>query len=171
MNKFLPSLLSALLVVSVVGVGLMPDREARANATAQKVRAIDLDQVIQKSSKAQELTKEFQRFQKKKQDELRKEQETLEKEQRRLNPNSPKEELNAYAQKVQATARKLQEAELETQQRFQKTRMQLLEALKPTFEAFAREHGIGILLDSNTGGAVYVDPAWDHTKDILPRIK
>jgi Skp family chaperone for outer membrane proteins len=117
-----------------------------------------------------EITREFQRFQQQKQDELRKEQAALEQEQRKLSQNSSQAEIDAYGKKMQATARKLQEAEIEAQKRFAATRGKLLKALEPTLEAFAKDNGIGLLLDSNTGGVVYVAPSWDNTSQLLPRI-
>lgn len=162
--------LSAALLVGALGFGIGQTKVAQANEAATKVRAIDLDKVIQKSSKAKEITREFQRFQQQKQDELRKEQAALEQEQRKLNQNSSQAEIDAYGKKMQATARKLQEAELEAQKRFAATRGKLLKALEPTLEAFARDNGIGMLLDSNTGGVVYVAPSWDSTSQLLPRI-
>lgn len=170
MKKTLLALIPAVALASSLTVGVLQSTTARAGGGATHVRAIDLDQVIQKSSKAKTITQEFQRFQQQKQDEMRREQETLEKEQRRLTPNSSKDEMNSYAQKVQTVARKLQNAELETQKRFADTRMKLLKVLQPTFESFARENGIGLLLDKNSGGVVYVAPEWDNTKALLPRI-
>ncbi len=162
---------SAAVLVGTIGFGLAGSKEAEAGEAATKVRAIDLDKVIQKSSKAKEITREFQRFQQQKQDELRKEQAALEQEQRKLSASSSQAEIDAYGKKMQAAARKMQEAELEAQKRFAATRGKLLQALKPTLETFARDHGIGLLLDSNTGGVVYVAPGWDSTGDLLPRIK
>jgi Skp family chaperone for outer membrane proteins len=162
--------LSAALLLGALGFGLGQTKVAQANEAATKVRAIDLDKVIQKSSKAKEITREFQRFQQQKQDELRKEQAALEQEQRKLSQNSSQAEIDAYGKKMQATARKLQEAEIEAQKRFAATRGKLLKALEPTLEAFAKDNGIGLLLDSNTGGVVYVAPSWDNTSQLLPRI-
>lgn len=170
MKKTLLALIPAVALAASAGVGVLKTTTAQAGNGALHVRAVDLDQVIQKSSKAKSITQEFQRFQQQKQDEMRREQEALEKEQRRLTPNSSKDEMNAYAQKVQTAARKLQSAELETQKRFADTRVKLLKALEPTLAAFARDNGIGLLLDKNSGGVVYVAPDWDSTKTLLPRI-
>ncbi len=171
MKKTLLSIIPAALVASAVSFAVLPNHLAQAGGSATKVRAVNLDQVIQRSSKAKTIMQEFQRFQQQKQSEMRKEQEALEKEQRRLNPNSSKEELGAYAQKVQVAARKLQDAEMQTQQRFAETRAKLLKALEPTLSQFAQDNSIGMILDSNTGGVVYVAPSWDATTELLPRIK
>jgi Skp family chaperone for outer membrane proteins len=170
MKKTLLAVIPVLLIASGLGLGLLPHTEAQAGSNATKVRAIDLDKVIQKSSKAKAIMGDFQAFQQRKQKEAHEAQAALEKEQRTLSENSSKEQLNAYGQKVQATARKLQTAEMEIQQRFQTTRSKLLDALKPTMRSFSNDNSIGLLLDTNTGGVVYVDPAWDQTKDLLPRI-
>ncbi len=171
MKKTFLALVPAVLLASAAAVTVLPNQVAQAGGSATQVRAVNLDKVIQKSSKAKALMQEFQRFQQQKQTEMRKEQEALEKEQRRLSANSSKDELAAYGQKVQTVARKLQTAEMETQQRFAETRMKLLKALEPTLAAFARDNSIGMILDSNSGGVVYVSPSWDSTNDLLPRIK
>jgi Skp family chaperone for outer membrane proteins len=171
MKKKLLTIATAALLASGVGLAIMPQGEAQAEGQATKVRAVDLDRVIQKSTSAKAIMRDFQLFQKKKQDELRKEQAALEAEQRRLTPGSPKAELEAYGKKVQATAQKLQKAEMEIQQRFAETRAKLLKALRPTFESYSRNNSIGMLIDSTTGGVVYVSPSWDTTSEVLKQVK
>jgi Skp family chaperone for outer membrane proteins len=171
MRKTWFALVPALFLTSSLAVNVLWDRPAQAEGTATKVRAVNLDKVLQKSPSALQITKDFQRFQEQKQAEVRKEQETLEKEQRRLSPSSPPEELNAYGQKMQAAAQRVQNAEIETQRRFAETRVKLLEALRPTFEGYAKDNSVGMLVDSNTGGVLYVSPSWDATADVLSRVK
>ena len=171
MNKKLLTIATAAVLASGVGLAVLPQGEALATGQATKVGAVNLDAVIQKSSSAKAIMRDFQLFQKKKQDELRKEQQSLEAEQRRLTPSSSKAELSAYAQKVQGTAQKLQQAEMAIQQRFGETRAKLLKALRPTFEGYARNNSIGMLLDSTTGGVVYVSPSWDTTSEVLSQVK
>lgn len=171
MRKTLLALIPALLITSAASVGVFSERDVLAQGGATKVRAVNLDKLLQKSSKATAITKDFQRFQQQKQDELRKEQEALAAEQQKLGPNSSQEQINAYGQKMQAAARKVQNAELEAQKRYQETRDKVLEALRPSLESYAQDNGIGLLLDSNSGGVVYVSPSWDTTKDLLDRVK
>jgi Skp family chaperone for outer membrane proteins len=171
MRKTWFALVPGLLLVSSVAVNVLWDHPAQAEGTATKVRAVNLDKILQKSPKALAITKEFQRFQQQKQDEVRKEQENLQKEQSRLSQNSPQEELNAYGQKMQAAAQRVQNAEIETQKRFAETRVKLLEALRPTFEGYAQDNSVGMLVDSTTGGILYVAPSWDATGEVLDRVK
>ncbi|HEX2734431.1 MAG TPA: OmpH family outer membrane protein [Polyangiaceae bacterium] len=171
MRKTWFALVPALLVTSSLAANVLWDHTAQAEGTASKVRAVNLDKILQKSPKALAITQDFQRFQQQKQDELRKEQEGLEKEQRKLSANSPQEEINAYGKKMQDAAQHVQTAELETQQRFAQTRQKLLEALRPTFEAYANNNSVGMLVDSNTGGVLYVAPSWDATSDVLALVK
>jgi outer membrane protein len=171
MRKTLFALIPAVVLASAVSVGVFSDRAVQAEGNATKVRAVNVDKLMQKSPKATAIMKDFQRFQQQKQDELRKEQEALAAEQQKLGPNSSQDQLNAYGAKMQAAGRKVQNAELETQKRYQETREKLLDALRPTLESYAQDNSIGMLLDSNSGGVVYVSPSWDATKDLLDRVK
>lgn len=154
-----------------VGVGFSNTRAAQAQGGAIHVRAVDLDAVIQKSTSAKAVLTDFQNFQKSKQAELQKEQATLEQAQRQLGPSATQEEMQAYGQRVQAISRKLQEAELEAQKRFASTQQKVLQGLAPTFQAYARETGVGMLVDAKTGGVLFVDPTWDVTQAVLGRVK
>ena len=171
MKKTWFTLVPALLLASSVAVNVLGDHPAQAGGTAEKVRAVNLDKILQKSPKALQITKDFQAFQERKQNEVMKEQSDLQKEQQRLSQSSSQEEINAYGQKMQAAAQRVQQAEIDTQKRFAETRVKLLEALRPTFEAYAQDNQVGMLVDSNTGGVLYVAPSWDATSDVLSRVK
>jgi Skp family chaperone for outer membrane proteins len=155
--------------LATVWLGSGSSAQAQGGPTA--VRAVDIDAVTQSSPQAKAIVTDFEKFQKNKQSELQKEQADLQKDQQKLGPSSSKDELAAYGNRVQAIQRKLQEAELEAQKRYQTSREQINKALKPVLEGFARENGVGLILDSKTGGVLYVDPAWDRTKDVISRIK
>ncbi len=55
--------------------------------------------------------------------------------------------MQAYGQRVQAISRKLQEAELEAQKRFGTTQQKVVQSLVPTFQSYARENGVGMVVD------------------------
>lgn len=165
------TLISTVALALAMGIGFSNTRAAQAQGGAVHVRAVDLDAVVQKSSGAKAVLADFQNFQKAKQAELQKEQASLEQAQRQLGPNSTQAEMQAYGQRVQAISRKLQEAELEAQKRFASTQQKVIQALTPTFQSYARESGIGMLVDGKTGAVLYVDPTWDATKEVLNRIK
>lgn len=164
-------IVSTLALALAAGIGLSHMPTAQAQGSAINVRAVDLDAIIQKSSGAKAVLTDFQNFQKAKQTELQKEQATLEQAQRQLGPNATQDEMQAYGQRVQAISRKLQEAELEAQKRFASAQQKVLQALTPTFQTYAREKGVGLLVDGKTGAVLYVDPAWDVTGDLLTRVK
>jgi Skp family chaperone for outer membrane proteins len=169
--KYLTTVVSVVALTLAVGAGFANTRPAQAQGGAVHVRAVDLDAVIQKSSSAKAVLTDFQNFQKTKQAELQKEQATLEQAQRQLGPAATQEEMQAYGQRVQAISRKLQEAELEAQKRFASTQQKVLQSLAPTFQSYARETGVGMLVDSKTGGVLFVDPTWDVTQAVLGRVK
>jgi Skp family chaperone for outer membrane proteins len=164
--------LPTLCAVSLAGaVWLGTGASAQAQGGPSAVRAVDIDAVTQSSPQAKAIMADFQKFQKTKQDELQKEQVALQKEQQRLGPNSSKDEVAAYGNKVQGISRKLQEAELEAQKRYQSSREQIIKALRPALEGFARDNAIGMIVDSKTGAVLFLDPAWDRTKDVISRLK
>jgi Skp family chaperone for outer membrane proteins len=165
------TVLSSLALALAAGVGFTSSQPAQAQGSAVSVRAVDLDAVIQKSSSAKAVLQDFQNFQKSKQAELQKEQAGLEQAQRQLGPNATQEQMQAYGQRVQAISRKLQEAELEAQKRFASTQQKVIQTLAPTFQGYAKEKGVGLLVDSKTGSVLYIDPAWDATNDVLGRVK
>jgi Skp family chaperone for outer membrane proteins len=169
--KYLTTVVSSVALALALGVGFANTRPAQAQGGAVLVRAVDLDAVIQKSTSAKAVLTDFQNFQKTKQAELQKEQATLEQAQRQLGPSATQDEMQAYGQRVQAISRKLQEAEMEAQKRFASTQQKVLQGLAPTFQAYARETGVGMLVDSKTGGVLYVDPTWDVTQAVLGRVK
>jgi Skp family chaperone for outer membrane proteins len=159
------------IVPLLAGLWFAGDRTAHAQGGPNAVRAVDIDTIAQSSTQAKAIMSDFQKFQKSKQDELQKEQEVLQKEQQKLTANSSKDELAAYSNKVQNISRKLQDAEVEAQKRFQSSREQIVKALRPALEGFAKENGIGMIVDSKSGAVLYLDPSWDRTKDIVARLK
>jgi Skp family chaperone for outer membrane proteins len=156
-------------LLAAIWVGSGKDAQAQGGPTG--VRAVDIDAVSASSPQAKSIMADFEKFQKSKQSELQKEQTDLQKEQQRLGPNSSKDELAAYGNKVQAISRKLQEAELEAQKRYQASRDQIVKTLRPALEGFARDNSVGLIVDSKSGAVLYVDPAWDRTKDVISRLK
>ncbi len=168
--KYLAAI-STFALVLAAGIGFSNTRSAQAQGGAVHVRTVDLDALIQKSSSAKAVLQDFQNFQKSKQAELQKEQAGLEQAQRQLGPNSTQDQMQAYGQRVQAVSRKLQEAEIEAQKRFASTQQKVIQSLSPTFQGYAREKGVGLLVDGKSGAVLYVDPAWDATSDLAGRVK
>jgi Skp family chaperone for outer membrane proteins len=171
MTSKLLTVISAAALALAAGVGLSNSRPAVAQGGAVHVRAVDLDALVQKSSAAKAILADFQNFQKSKQTELQKEQASLEQAQRTLGPNASQEQMQAYGQRVQAISRKLQEAELEAQKRFATTQQKVVQSLVPTFQSYARENGVGMVVDSKSGTVLFVDPSWDATQAVASRIK
>lgn len=165
------TVISSLVLAAAVGIGFSNTRPAQAQGGAVHVRTVDLDALIQKSSSAKAVLQDFQNFQKSKQTELQKEQAGLEQAQRQLGPNATQEQMQAYGQRVQAVSRKLQEAEMEAQKRFASTQQKVVQALAPTFQGYAKEKGVGLLVDAKSGAVLYVDPSWDATGEIAGRVK
>ncbi|MEN9581396.1 MAG: hypothetical protein RJA70_4405 [Pseudomonadota bacterium] len=165
MNKTLFVMIPAAAFGALVALASAP-QGAIASGADSGVRVVDLDAVIQKSGKAQTVMAGFRSFQDKKRGELKQKEQEVASLQKTLDRNSPPEKLNDYGRKVQEIQVMAQKAELESQQEFMKTREKLLSALRPTFEKYAKEKGVGILLDKTTGGVVYSASALDVTADL-----
>lgn len=159
----------AAVLGALLAFNLAPQGAVAADADNSKVRVVDLDAIIQKSSKAKAIMGDFKKYQEGKRAELKSKEREVQKMQKGLDRNSPPEKLNAYGQKVQEISQLAQQAELDIQQQFMKTRSKLLNALRPTLQAYAKDKGIGLLLDKNTGGVVYADKGLDTTDDIKAR--
>ena len=171
MNKQLMSLIPAIALGALVALALVPDGATAGGGSHSAVQVVDLDAVIQKSSKARSIMSTFRSYQDKKRKDLQNQEQDLAKLQKKLTRQSSPDELNAYGRKVQELQLALQKAELDIQQEFVKTRGKLLDALRPTFQAYAKDQGVGILLDKNTGGVVYSDQALDATSELKSRTK
>jgi outer membrane protein len=169
MNKAILALVPATVLGAALALSVSPLGAEAAGADNSEVRVVDLEAVIEKSSKAKSITNAFKQFQEKKRTELKKKEQEVAALQNTLTRESPPEKLNEYARKVQEIQGMLQQAEVDSQKEFMKTREQLLTALRPTFEAYAREKGVGILLDKTTGGVIYAASALDVTADIKAR--
>lgn len=169
-SKYLAAIPLAALTLGAA-FGISESRVAQAQGGAVHIRAVDLDAIIQKSSGAKAILGDFQKFQKSKQQELQKEQASLEQAQRQLGPNASQEQMQAYGQRVQAISRKLQDAEVEAQQRFAATQQKVIQELAPSFKSYARDNGVGMLVDGKSGSVLYVDPAWDATQEVVKRLK
>lgn len=168
MNKTLLTLIPVMAIGAAIALTASP-RGAHAEGTDSGVRVVDLEAIIQKSSKAKAIMDSFRQLQDKKRADIKKKEQQVTALQKTLTRESPPEALDEYGRKVREIQMMMQEAETDIQQEFLKTREQLLTALRPTLEAYGRENGVGILLDKTTGGVVYAAPALDVTRDIEAR--
>ena len=167
-KKYLAAL-STVALAFALAVAVAPSNVA-AQAQASKIRVVDWNKIAMSSGKGRKLLAPLEKKKTRLEKKFKSAGEKLQAEGKKISLTAPQSEKVNFQKRLQQHAMEVQQAQQQLAQESQNIQRKVITALQPVFESYARETGIGLLIDAS-GAVVYAAPEWDKTSALLKRVK